>query len=571
MANETSSEAKSSAANNNEAKSKMDGRKRSYASNATVFAVFVIGGIVLVNLIATRVFGRLDLTQNGIYTLSKPSKELVRALPEPLTIKAYISKDLPPELVTVSRYTRDLMDEYRSASKGKVHFEAFDPSADKKIEEEATNCKVAKLQIQVMRTGKLEVSQEYLGLCFEYNGQSEAIPQVTQAEGLEYMATSLIKRMSQKKRKVAFTTGHNESDTATGFTFLKHFLDQEYDVTSVNPSQTPIGDDVDALVVGGPKQPFDEKGLKEIDAFLMKGKGVTFLVDGMAISSPQGNMPEMQQMQPKIGQPNNTGLSPLLDKYGFKVDEDFVFDKKQNAPGLVDFGGRKMPVSSPVFLVAETEEASDKDFSVLSGINVLIFPFGSSVSLVGPLASGKPTMPGARLWTLARTSPDAWKNTGFFFFAPGAKIEESKEKGSFAMGYAYQGPLRSAYAPAAAPGMSTPDQPGAPPSESKRPVRMVVVGDSDFANDEYLQAARIVQAYQNGAQMLFNSISWTIEDETLTQVRTKSVASRPLHADADTKAGPYKIVNVAGVPLAFIGFGLVRWRMRRSSRQQQKI
>src|SRR3954469_24820555 len=94
-------------------KDKMDKRKRSSASSATVYTVFAIGAIVLVNLIGTRVFGRLDLTQNGIYTLSPASKQLVRDLPDPLTIKAYISKDLPPELVAVSRYTRDLMDEYR--------------------------------------------------------------------------------------------------------------------------------------------------------------------------------------------------------------------------------------------------------------------------------------------------------------------------------------------------------------------------------------------------------------------------------------------------------------------------
>jgi ABC-type uncharacterized transport system involved in gliding motility auxiliary subunit len=563
-------EANNAGKNGSDAQGAMDKRKRTYASNATIFAIFVIGGIVLVNLIATRVFGRLDLTQNGIYTLSGASKDLVRNLPDPLTIKAYISKDLPPELVSVSRYTRDLMDEYRSASKGKVRFEAFDPSADKKIEDEANACKISKLQIQVMRDQKFEVSQEYLGLCLEYNGQSEAIPQVTQAEGLEYMTTSLIKRMTQKKRKVAFTTGHNESDTATGFTFLKHFLDQEYDVTSVNPSQTPIGEDVDALVVGGPKQPFDEKGLKEIDAFLMKGKGVVFLVDGMAISSPQGSMPELQQMQPKIGQPNKTGLEPILDKYGFKIGEDFIFDKKQSAPGLVDFGGRKMLASVPVFLATETVESSDKDFSVLSGINAIIFPFGSSVSLTGPLSSGAPTQPGARLWPLARSSPEAWKQTGFFFFAPNTKIEEGKEKGVFTMGYAYQGPLHSAYAPAST-GMSTPEQPGAPPTDSKKPVRLVVVGDSDFANDEYLQAARFVPAYQNGAQMLFNAISWTVEDETLTAVRTKSVSSRPLRPDSDAKAGLYKTVNVAGVPLAFIAFGLVRWRLRRSQRQEQKL
>jgi ABC-type uncharacterized transport system involved in gliding motility auxiliary subunit len=139
------------------------------------------------------------------------------------------------------------------------------------------------------------------------------------------------------------------------------------------------------------------------------------------------------------------------------------------------------------------------------------------------------------------------------------------------MGYAYQGPLKSAYAPAASPGMSTPDQPGTPPSESKKPVRLVVVGDSDFANDEFVQAARVVPVYQNGAQMLFNSISWTAEDETLTDVRTKSVTSRPLNADVDEKAGVTKIVNIAGVPLAFIAFGLARWRLRRAKRQDQKL
>jgi ABC-type uncharacterized transport system involved in gliding motility auxiliary subunit len=388
------------------------------------------------------------------------------------------------------------------------------------------------------------------------------------------MTTSLIKRMSQKKRKVAFTVGHGEYETSQGFTFLKHFLDQEYEVTTVNPSQTPIGDDIDALVVGGPKQAFDDKGQKELDAFLMKGKGVVFLVDGMAMSSPQGNMPELQGMQPKIGQANKTGLEPLLEKYGFKIDEDFVFDKKQSAPGLVDFGGRKMLASVPVFLVAEPEEIKDKDFSVLQGITAVIFPFGSSVSLTGPLAGGKPTMPGSRLWTLAKSSPEAWKQTGFFFFSPGTKIEEGKDKGAVALGYAYEGKLKTAFpsaAPAPAPGMSQDQQPATPPQESKKNVRLVVVGDSDFANDEYLQAARIVPVYQNGAQMLFNAISWTVEDETLTTVRTKTVAARPLKADADDKAGAVKVVNVVGVPLAFIGFGLVRWRLRGARRQQQKL
>jgi len=546
----------------------MDRRKRLSASNATAYVLLTIGAIVAVNLIGTRLFKRLDLTENHIYTLSPASKDVVRALPDYMTVKAYISKDLPPELTNVSRYVRDLMDDYRTYSKGKLRFEAFDPDADKKIEEEASACKVNKLQIQVMRSQKFEVGTYYMGLCFQYQGKDESIPEIGQIEGLEYQVSSLIKRMTQKKRKVAFTTGHGESDLTQGFSALKHVIDQEFDSTSINPSTGAIPDDVDALVVGGPKQPFDDKGRKEIDSFLMKGRGAIFLVDGMELSAPRGGMPQMAG-QPKIGQVNDTKLNELLEKYGFKIDDDFVFDK-QNVPGPIDVGGRKMLKNLPVFVGVKTD-SSDKDQSVMAGVNAVVFPFPSSVALVGPLASGKPQAPGAKLWTLAATSPEAWKQTGFFFFSPMTNIEEGKEHGVYGLAYAYQGPLKSAFAPGGQPGMSLPDPQNAPPSESKKPVRMVVVGDSDFASDEYLQLSRYLPFYQGGAQMLFNAISWTMEDEALTPVRTKTVASRPIDVASDSTVVAVKAANIVGVPLIFIVFGLVRRGVRRARRQGQKL
>jgi gliding-associated putative ABC transporter substrate-binding component GldG len=546
----------------------MDKRKRTYASNAALYTVFAVGALVLLNLIGTRVFGRLDLTQNHVYTLSPASKDVVRNLPDYLTVKAYISKDLPPELASVSRYVRDLLDEYRASSKNKLRFEAYDPGSDKKVEEEAGACKVGKMQIQVLRSQKFEVGTYYLGLCFHYAGKDEAIPEISQSEGLEYQVSSLVKRMTQKKRKVAFTTGHGEQDLNQGFTFLKHVLEQEFDTATVNPSSAAIGDDVDALVVGGPKQPFDDKGRHEIDSFLMKGKGVVFLVDGMAMNAPRGmqGMPEMGG-QPKIGQANDAGLGEILEKYGFKVNQDFVLDK-QNVPGPIEIQGRKMLANVPMFVGVKTDDVSDKDkdFTVLAGVNAIVFPYSSSVDLVGPLAGGKAPAQG-RLWTLARSSEHSWRQSGFFFFSPTTKIEEGKDQSSAGMAYAYQGPLHSAYAPATA-GMSSPD---APPADSKKPVRLVMVGDSDFASDEYMQMARFLPIYQGGAQMLFNAISWTVEDEALTPVRSKTVGARPITLESDKTVAVAKTVNIAGVPLAFIGFGLLRWRVRRARRQGQKL
>src|SRR6185503_7709507 len=234
----------------------MNKKKRANASNAAVYLIAVLGIVVLVNLIGTRVFGRLDLTEAKVYTLSQPSKDIARNLKEFLTIKAFVSDGLPPELKSLSRYVRDLLDEYRSNSKGKLRFEVVDPAADKKVEEEATTCGVRKLQVQKLEDSKFEVGSYYLGLCIQYEGKNEAIGEIVGAEGLEYQLSSLIKRMTQRKRKLALTNGHGEYDLSQGFQTLQQILSQEFETTSINPSSAPIPDDVDALLVGGPKQAF---------------------------------------------------------------------------------------------------------------------------------------------------------------------------------------------------------------------------------------------------------------------------------------------------------------------------
>jgi len=541
---------------------KMGRQKLATASNATAYVLLTVGAVVLVNLIATRVFGRLDLTENHVYTLAPGSKAIVANLPDYLTVKAYISKELPPELANVSTYVRDLLDDYKTYAKGKLRFEVLDPS-DKKVEDEAGQCKVQKLQVQVMRSQKFEVGAYYLGLCFQYQGKDEAIPQATQVEGLEYRISSLLKRMTQKKQKIAATNGHGEADLQ----YLKHI--EEYEITNVNPSSAPIPDDVDALLIAGPKQPFDDKGRHEIDAFLMKGKGAIFLVDGMAMQAPRGGMPpEMMGATPKIGQPNDTGLSELLEKYGFKIGQDFVLDQPR-VPGPVDLpDGRKMLANVPIYVAVKAPE--QKDVSLLDHVSAVVFPFPSSVELVGPLASGTPAQ--GKLWTIAKTMPTSWKHTGMFFYSPTVKIEEGKEKGSYGLAYAYQGPLKSAYPSAAPPaGMSSPDQPATPPSESRKPVRLLVVGDSDFASEEYLRIGQYLPIYQEGGTLLFNAMGWATEDEALTPVRTKTLTQRPLEVGSPGTILALQMINVAGVPAAFIAFGVVRWRLRRTRRQGQKL
>ena len=147
------------------------------------------------------------------------------------------------------------------------------------------------------------------------------------------------------------------------------------------------------------------------------------------------------------------------------------------------------------------------------------------------------------------------------------KLDEPKEHGSYAFGYAYQGPLHSAFAPASPANESAPPLAG---NDSTKPVRLVVIGDSDFANDEFVQLARMFQVYQAGAEMLFNAIGWTVEDEALTPLRSKTMAARPTKV-SETGGRLLMAGNLLGVPLVFIGFGVVLWRIRRSRRTGLKL
>jgi gliding-associated putative ABC transporter substrate-binding component GldG len=538
-------------------------KKRSYASNALLYTVFIAGAVVLVNLIGTRLFGRLDLTEKRIYTLSKPSKDLVKALPDHMNVKAFISKDLPPEIKRLSRDVRDKLDDYKSASKGRFHWEAVDPAADKKYEEEASRCKVNKVQIQKLSNSKFELGAYYLGLCLQYGDKMEAIPQIVSDAGLEYQLSSLIKKMTVKKKKIAFTTGHGESDLNQGMQALKQDLEQEFDVATVNPSSAEIGADVDTLIVAGPHNSIDEKGQREIDRFLMSGRGAVILSPGMAAQGAGARGMESIKML----QGNDTGLEKMLEAYGFKIGKEIVIDQQAAAPGVMDVGGgRRALLTSPAFVAAATEKAPG--FSVLEGVRGLIFPYASPVELVGPLANGNVPATG-KLQKLAATSPASYTHGGFALISPEMKFEPGKEFKSYALGYAYQGPLKSAFVTEPAASVSTADN--QPLSESKKPVRLVVVGDAAFANDEWTQLARFLPVYAAGAQLLYNAIGWTVEDEALIPLRSKTMDARQLPAVSERKATVIQWVNILGLPIAFCLFGVARWRVRRSNRENQRL
>lgn len=557
--------------------------KAKTGANAVVFVVLVLAGVLALNLIASRHFARVDFTQDHIYTLSPASKELVKKLPDRMTVKAFISSDLQPPFSQVAQYVRDLLDEYANASKGKLKWEAIDPGSDQKLEDEAQKLKVPKMRRGRISDNKVEIGSSYLGIAFEYGGQVESIPQVNSAEGLEFQITSIIKRMTVRKKKLAFATSEGELSTAgspmgghAGLQIMGQFL-KDYDVVPVNLStgDKPIPDDADALVLAGPKTQMSDRAKFVVDQFLMKGKAVAFFVDGMVISSPRNMQIPGMAGQPQIGQKNPAGIDDLLSSYGFQIRDDLVMEPRLNLPGPVPIQGQLFLANYPTF-IAVTKLA--EGHPLFDHVKALALPFASSIEY------DKTKQPDLTATPLAWSSPNSWRQSGFFLFDPqNNHLKVGDDHGPFVMAYAATGKLKSFFAGKPYPNAKGEKVTAPPPNVSlapgvERPLdestgtpRILVVADSNLLSDDYLRFAQQLPGYGSDLLFALNAMDWLAHDDSLAAIRAKGVQSRPLTYESDSTPTVVKYANIIGVPLLFILFGVIRWRLRTARRRAAKL
>ncbi len=107
--------------------------KNKTAKSQTLLRVgIVLVILVLLNIISVRIFGRLDVTKNNVFSLSDASKELVRNLDDKVTVKAYFTEDLPAPYNNNRRaILLDQLNEYKAYARGNLQYEFIDPSGEK--------------------------------------------------------------------------------------------------------------------------------------------------------------------------------------------------------------------------------------------------------------------------------------------------------------------------------------------------------------------------------------------------------------------------------------------------------
>lgn len=149
-----------------------------------------------------------------------------------------------------------------------------------------------------------------------------------------------------------------------------------------------------------------------------------------------------------------------------------------------------------------------------------------------PLSRSVETTPGTGTspTDLMKTSEESWAETEAT--TGNVKFDEGKDR---------KGPITLGVA--------------ASKSEGDKEARLVVIGDSDFASNQFF-------GIQRNGDLFMNSINWLAQDEDLISIRPKNPADRKVSMTESDQNQLFWIVLVL-MPLATLGSGVYIWWRRR--------
>ncbi|MDP8229319.1 MAG: Gldg family protein [Candidatus Electryoneaceae bacterium] len=529
--------------------------------NADIFApvsiILIVANLIVFNMLSTHWFGRIDMTENKMYTLSDVTKDVLSNLEEPLTVKAFFTRDLPPPYNGYVRYVEDQLSEMKAYGKGRFRYEFLDPSDEETLKEEAQQFRIQPLQVQEVQNDQITVKEAYLGMVLLYEDRQEVIPIIQLQEQLEYdMISKIIRVTRETTPAVGFLTGHGEPTIEEGLTGLNAQLGKMYDVKPVDLStRYTVPDDIDLLCIIGPTEDIPEKDQFAVDQYLMRGGKLFICANKVGV--------DLQTMQVT---PSPLQIDDWTRTYGFKFIDQLVMD--QHSPVLVfGYGRQQVPMRYPFFPKVMNFNRDNVAMKSLRQV-ALYFPGGIDTSLVSEEDS-------LTMTTLFWSSERSDVQIGQYDTNPMTLNQRPTlyDRQSIPLGVLVQGKFpsywRGKQIPIDEEGNPVTDEPVIPLSQS---TRIIAISDGNFINDSYLSIpdySRLMPepAGPDNLTMVLNLIDWLVQDESLISIRSRTVTSRPLEEISDGKRRTVKYLNLLLPPLLVIGFGLFRWQMRRTKRR----
>ncbi len=520
-----------------------------YSTNYIAVSLIVLGILAVLNFFFLRHFARIDLTQDKRYTLTPSTKEVLKNLDDIVNIKLYFSKNFPTYIVNLKREITDILDEYKAYAGGNLSTIFIDPTEDPRLQQELRFMGIPQVQLNIIEKDQAQLTNVYLGMAIFYADKKEVIPFVNETGTLEYnLTSSIIKVTGTETKTVGIFTGKGP-DASKGYQAAQQLLTKQYKVEQVELKEgTEALGKSDTLIIAGPRELKDTQKY-EIDQCLMRGAKIIFLIDTVEIQ--EGTL-QASPFQP--------GTDDLLEHYGIKVEQNLVLDRA-NAPAAFRSGFMTFQLPYP-FWVKVLSKGFSPDNPAVSNLESLVLPWTSSIKALDE----KPD--GITITELAKSTPVSWARKGFYmlnpqqqFYSPGIKTE------SYPLVLAASGKFKSFYADKPIPTDEEKKE-----TESQREIikespetQIVVIGNSRFISDNFLSQ------FKGNQLFLLNIVDWLTLGEQLIGIRSRGATDRPLKETTEYMKTLIKSLNMFGVPLVLILYGLLLFYLRRRKKRREAL
>ncbi|MBM3177058.1 MAG: gliding motility-associated ABC transporter substrate-binding protein GldG [Bacteroidetes bacterium] len=534
--------------------------------------------LVVLNQLSSIWFFRIDLTEEKRFTVKPQTKELLGRLNDDVLIEVFLEGDLNPGFKRFQKQIRELLDEFRIHSDGKLNYLITDPTSAKseKARNEFMSGLISKgvqpINIIENKDGQRSEKIVFPGALLTTGGNEWPInllrnssAQGWQAalnqsmESMEFEFVLVLQRLIEEDRKtIGWITGHGEAD-GPKVTSGKALLAESFDLLTINAEDLLKSRPVDLAMVVQPTMPWSDRDLFALDQYVMRGGKVLFFVDQIKVDMSRASDPDYFAEIPAHG------LNNLLFRYGIRLNSDAVQDAVALPFPVVtgSVGGRSQitPIEWPFYPLASVMA----DHPATRNLDAAWFRFASTTDTVKAEGIQKTPL----IWSSPYT-----RTIGAPVKVSVRDLQADQNRSDFNQGrkplaWLLEGRFTSLYRNQFTPENLVPIE----KIEEGVPTKIVLISDGDFfQNDVDARNGtpppvgfdpNTRQTFSNG-DLVMNLARWLTDENGVILARSKKIEVRPLDKNkirAERKF--WQALNLT-LPILIMGcFGLIWHWIRR--------
>lgn len=538
---------------------------------------------ILLNILSIKFFHRIDMTEDKRYSISTPTKELMRKLPEELSVTIYLDGDMNTGFLQLKRAVAELLDELSVYASHKLQYHFCNPTTLTGIEQERLYEEFEKLGIHptvihernsegkaVQRMlfpwAKITIGNRSETICLLKNirGLSGEENLNISIENLEFAFTDATRLLCQTEiTKIAFIEGHGELSEYHTWD-ISHALSRYFQIDRGQLNNDPaILSPYKAIIIASPREKFTEQDKFIIDQYIMNGGRVLWLLDGVRLDE---NSLSTTGISPTI--PMDLNLTDMLFRYGVRINPMIIQDEQcLMVPVNVATEGttpqfQPMPWYFAPLLLTSPNHSISRNIAQVSG------SFVSCIDLVGDDT---------------RIQKDillASSNATHLISAPAAiNVEEFEITDNYfniahvPVGVALEGSFESVFAHRMIPeGITNTRE----IQKESRLTKQIVLASGSFIGNEIENGQPLPVGYDRYSQtqfgnrdLLVNSMLYLTDDEGWINLRNKELTIRLLNKNISrTNKHLIQLINVVLPLICLMLFGCIflfvrRWKYTR--------